>query len=88
MVGSCRNMPAAEAGRVFNIPTCNSEIICFWNNQAYDSLSTNMSLSVYFTVCELEEGAESDIADSLLPGLLLQPGKDSSCYQGNQGAEI
>lgn len=88
MVGSCRNMPAAEAGRVFKIPTFNSEIIWFWNNQEYDSLSTNMSLSVYFTVYELDqfvsqgEGAESDIADS------LQPGKDSFCYQGNQGAKI
>lgn len=54
MVGSCRNMPAAEAGRVFKIPTFNSEIIWFWNNQEYDSLSTNMSLSVYFTVYELD----------------------------------
>lgn len=64
MVGSCRNIPAAEAGRLFTVLACNSEIIWFWKNQEYDSLSTNMSLSVYFNVCQLDyfinqgEGAE------------------------------
>lgn len=33
---------------------CKSETICFVSNLQYDNLSTNMSLSVYLSVCRLD----------------------------------